>query len=247
MAFSFLCFPRLSDCKKTRQAVGHFLYALAFCWKANTVPSSPFSVEARFSSLCSHPSFIYELTSSERKWASVWMSHFVPMCKSIVLRDFFHMHTPSHRKGTFQSNRSSPHKSLTTFGSEETRWQKPSWSRSEEVLESNLQLHTVNLIRAWRARAGLLSISRIPNQRPGWPAPRTKDEINYEFSIQAEGLICHYCYSTVGIKPELLGFQSLGGISPLPEYELMWLQGIFLALCSLILAVLTFLLELIYI
>lgn len=38
-----------------------------------------------FSSLRSHPSFIYELTSSEIKISSVWMSHFVLMCKSIVL------------------------------------------------------------------------------------------------------------------------------------------------------------------
>ncbi len=166
-----------------------------------------FQWRGHFSSLCSHPSFIYELTSSERKRPSVWMSHFVPMCKSIVLLDFLHMCTPSHRKSTFQSNGSSPHKSLTAFGSEKTRWQKPSWSRSEEVLESNLQLHTVNLIRAWRAQGGLLSISRIPNQRPGWPAPRTKDAVNYEFSIQTEGLICHYHCRTVGIKPaELLGF-----------------------------------------
>ncbi len=142
-----------------------------------------------------------------RKRHFVWMSHFVPMCKSIVLLDFLHMCTPSHRKSTFQSNGSSPHKSLTAFGSEKTRWQKPSRSRSEEVLESNLQLHTVNLIRAWRAQGGLLSISRIPNQRPGWPAPRTKDAVNYEFSIQTEGLICHYHCRTVGIKPaELLGF-----------------------------------------
>ncbi len=203
-----LCFPRLSGCKKTRQAVGHFLYVLVFRWKANTVPSPSFNGEAAFPPF-SHPSLIYELTSSERKRASLWMSHVVPMCKSIVLLDFLHMCTPSHRKGTFQSNGSSPHKSLTAFGSEETWWQKPSQSRSEEVLKSNLQLHTVNLIRAWRAQAGLLSVSRIPHQRPGWPAPRTKDEVNYEFSIQADGLICHYHCSTVGIKPaELLGFQS---------------------------------------
>jgi len=108
------------------------------------------------------------------------------------------MHTQSHRKGTFQSNGSSPHKSLTTFGSEVAEtlsvavggstWVQPSitHSKSDQSVES---------------ATGLLSINRIPNQRPGWPDPRTKDEINYEFSIQAEELICHYRCSTVGIKP----------------------------------------------
>lgn len=206
--FLFFVFLGLATVRKHMSSRGAFPVCTRLWLESKHCSLVAFQWGGCFSSLRSHPFFIYELTSSEKKRASVWMSHFVPMCKSIVLLDFFHMHTPSHRKGTSQSNRSSPHKSLTTFGSEETRWQKPSWSRSEEVLESNLQLHTVNLIRAWRAQAGLLSISRIQNQRPGWPALRTREEINYEFSIQAEGLIYHYCYSTVGIKPELLGFQS---------------------------------------
>jgi len=115
------------------------------------------------------------------------------------------MHSQSHRKGTFQSNGSSPHKSLTTFGSEVAEtlsvavggstWVQPSitHSKSDQSVESATRL---------------LSINRIPNQSPGWPDPRTKDEINYEFSIQAEGLICPYRCCTVGIKPEILGFQS---------------------------------------
>lgn len=206
MAFSSLCFLRLSGCTKTRQAVGHFLYVLVFRWKANTVPSPPFNGEVAFPFFALIPL----LFMSSPHWASVWMSHFVPMCKSIVLLDFLHMCV---RRVTVKALLRAMEVHLTNhsplFGSEETRWQKPSWSRSEEVLESNLQLHTVNLIRAWRAQAGPLSISRMPNQRPGWPAPRTEDEVNYEFSIQAEGLICHYRCSTVGIKPaELLGFQS---------------------------------------
>lgn len=207
--FLFFVFLSLATVRKHMSSRGAFPACTRLSLESKHRSLVAFQWGGRFSSLRSHPSFIYELTSSERKRASVWMSHFVPMCKSIVLLYFFFlMHMPSHRKGTFQSNGSSPHKSLTTFGSEETRWQKPSWSRSEEVLESNLQLHTVNLIRAWRAQAGLPSINRIPNQRPGWPDLWTKDEINYEFSIQAEGLICHNRCSTVGIKPEILGFQS---------------------------------------
>lgn len=207
--FLLFVFRGLAAVRKHMSSRGAFPVCTCLPLESKHRSLAVFQWRGRFSSLLSHPSLIYELTSSERKRASLWMSHVVPMCKSIVLLDNLHMCTPSHRKGTFQSNGSSPHKSLTAFGSEETWWQKPSRSRSEEVLESNLQLHTVNLIRAWRGQAGLLSISRIPHQRPGWPAPRTKDEVNYEFSIQAEGLICHYHCSTVGIKPaELLGFQS---------------------------------------